>query len=108
MRKSQLFSTGAYKEVEDSILSLLNSQADFLSNRTAASTRAAGDAIQTMQFVLVPSLAHQLSDTSRIGILSAQNEPPLPRLSYLQRCTSPSELQSGSYRPRRTWLSAPP
>ncbi len=48
MRKSQLFSTGAYKEVEDSILSLLNSQADFLSNRTAASTRAAGDAIQTI------------------------------------------------------------
>src|SRR5712692_2879197 len=46
--KSQLFSTRAYKEVEDSILSLLNSQADFLSNRTAASTRAAGDAIQTI------------------------------------------------------------
>ena len=46
--KSQLFSKGAYKKVEDSILSLLNSQADFLSNRTAASTRAAGDAIQTI------------------------------------------------------------
>jgi len=46
--KSQLFSAGAYKKVEDSILSLLNSQADFLSNRTAASTRAAGDAIQTI------------------------------------------------------------
>jgi hypothetical protein len=46
--KSKLFSTDAYKRVEDSILSLLNSQADFLSNRTAASTRAAGDAIQTI------------------------------------------------------------
>ncbi len=48
MRKSLLFSTRAYKDVENSILSLLNSQPDFLSNRTAASTRAAGDAIQSI------------------------------------------------------------
>jgi ATP-dependent exoDNAse (exonuclease V) beta subunit len=46
--KSRIFYTRTYKEVEKGILALLNSQPDFLSARTAASTRAAGDAIQTI------------------------------------------------------------
>ncbi|MGD1154209.1 MAG: hypothetical protein ABSA41_00085 [Terriglobia bacterium] len=41
-----LFQTGRYKEIEQQIVKLLNSQADFLEARTAPSTRAVGDAIQ--------------------------------------------------------------
>ncbi|MBM4045608.1 MAG: hypothetical protein FJ279_10870 [Planctomycetes bacterium] len=44
--KSQIFYTDQYKAIERAIVGLLNSQPDFLSMRTAASTRAAGDAIQ--------------------------------------------------------------
>jgi len=44
--KSQIFHTGKYKQIESGIVGLLNSQPDFLSARSASSTRAAGDAIQ--------------------------------------------------------------
>ncbi len=46
MEKSRIFHTAEYKAIEASIIALLNSQPDFLSARTATSTRAAGDAIQ--------------------------------------------------------------
>jgi hypothetical protein len=48
MRKSRIFYTDKYKKIQREIVTLLNSQPDFLSSRTAASTRAAGDAIQTI------------------------------------------------------------
>lgn len=44
--KSEIFYTGAYKEVESRINSFLNKYPDFLSKATVSSTRAAGDAIQ--------------------------------------------------------------
>lgn len=46
--KSPIFSSGAHVEIEEKVLKLLNQQADFLSERTAESTRAAGDAIQSI------------------------------------------------------------
>ncbi len=44
--KSKLFYAQTYRSVEDKIKSFLNKYPDFLSNDTAASTRATGDAIQ--------------------------------------------------------------
>lgn len=46
MTRSQIFYTKKYKAIEKAIVTLLNSQPDFLSARTAVSTRAVGDAIQ--------------------------------------------------------------
>ncbi len=46
MKKSSIFFTDEYKKIETAIVGLINSQADFMSARTAASTRAVGDAIQ--------------------------------------------------------------
>ena len=46
--KSPIFTSGAYKTIEGKVLRLLNKQADFLSADTAKSTRAAGDAIQSI------------------------------------------------------------
>ncbi|MGH7989691.1 MAG: hypothetical protein ACREDS_05780 [Limisphaerales bacterium] len=46
--KSPIFTSGAYKTIEEKVLHLLNKQADFLSADTAGSTRAAGDAIQSI------------------------------------------------------------
>ena len=48
MSKSQIFHTDTYKAIEASIANLLNSQPDFLSTQTSASTRATGDAIQSV------------------------------------------------------------
>ncbi|MBI2909152.1 MAG: hypothetical protein HYX92_16020 [Chloroflexi bacterium] len=48
MSRSQIFYTHQHKSVENAIAALLNSQPDFLSSRTAASPRAAGDAIQAI------------------------------------------------------------
>jgi hypothetical protein len=48
MTKSQIFYTEKYRGIEKAIVGLLNSQPDFLSTRTASSTRAVGDAIQTI------------------------------------------------------------
>ncbi|WP_247215821.1 hypothetical protein [Synechococcus sp. C9] len=48
MEKSQLFYAGNYKRVEQAIMNLVNSQPDFISERTAGSTRAVGDAIQAI------------------------------------------------------------
>ncbi|MCY3020696.1 MAG: hypothetical protein NTW87_16890 [Planctomycetota bacterium] len=44
--RSRLFYGGEYRRIEAEIAKLLNSQPDFLSVRTADSTRATGDAIQ--------------------------------------------------------------
>ena len=48
MTRSRIFQTDTYKRIEAGILQILNSQPDFLSGRTATSTRAAGDAIQSI------------------------------------------------------------
>jgi hypothetical protein len=48
MSRSRIFHTKRYKAIERAIVKLINSQPDFLSRRTAASTRAAGDAIQAI------------------------------------------------------------
>jgi hypothetical protein len=48
MTKSTIFYTNKYKEIERAIVELVNSQPDFVSRHTAASTRAVGDAIQTI------------------------------------------------------------
>lgn len=48
MSKSLIFYTEKFKAIQKAIVRLLNSQPDFLSARTAASTRAVGDAIQTI------------------------------------------------------------
>jgi len=46
--KSPIFTSSAYKTIEKGILLVLNQQKDFLSANTAGSTRAAGDAIQSI------------------------------------------------------------
>jgi hypothetical protein len=46
MRRSNIFFSDTYRDLERKIVVLLNSQPDFMTGRTAASTRAAGDAIQ--------------------------------------------------------------
>lgn len=46
--KSKIFVTNAYQEIETKAKDLLNSQSEFLTPATVASTRAAGDAIQTI------------------------------------------------------------
>ena len=46
MTQCRIFHSDAYKSIEASITDMLNAQPDFLTERTAASTRAAGDAIQ--------------------------------------------------------------
>jgi hypothetical protein len=48
MSQSQIFYTQQYQSIEKAIVKLLNAQPDFLSARTASSTRAAGDAIQSI------------------------------------------------------------
>jgi len=48
MVKSKLFYSNRFKKVEKDAIKLLNREPDFLSVRTAPSTRAAGDAIQAI------------------------------------------------------------
>lgn len=48
MKQSPIFSTRRYKKIETDIIDLINQQPDFISVRTASSTRAVGDAIQTI------------------------------------------------------------
>ncbi|HET7090792.1 MAG TPA: hypothetical protein VFL17_19340 [Anaerolineae bacterium] len=60
MSKSRIFHTGRYKAIQKAIVKLLNSQPDFVSTRTAASTRAVGDAIQTILSERFQSLLGEL------------------------------------------------
>lgn len=46
--KSKIFYTNKFKQIESAIRDFLNSQPDFLSSRSASSTRATGDAIQEL------------------------------------------------------------
>ncbi len=46
--KSKIFYSDVYKEIEKNILKVINQQKDFLSETSASSPRAAGDAIQTV------------------------------------------------------------
>ena len=48
MKKSSIFYTDKYKEIEKKILSFLNAQKDFLSERSINSPRAVGDAIESV------------------------------------------------------------
>jgi hypothetical protein len=61
MSKSQIFYTTKYRSIEKAIVTLLNSQPDFLSARTVASTRAVGDAIQSILSEQFQSLLGDLS-----------------------------------------------
>lgn len=45
-KKSSIFFTDKYREIEKKIRKFLNRQTDFLSLRTVDSTRAVGDAVQ--------------------------------------------------------------
>lgn len=45
---TDIFTSGAYKPIEQQVLALINDQPEFLSARTAGSPRAVGDAIQTI------------------------------------------------------------
>jgi hypothetical protein len=44
--KSEIFYTNSYKDIENKVISFLNSYPDFLSRDTVSSTRATGDAIE--------------------------------------------------------------
>jgi hypothetical protein len=48
MNKSKIFYTDAYKKIETDIVRFVNSHKDFMSEATVSSTRAAGDAIQSI------------------------------------------------------------
>ena len=48
MNQSRIFYSAKYREIEEEIKKLINSQPDFLSARSASSTRAAGDALQDL------------------------------------------------------------
>ena len=48
MKKSSIFYTDKYKEIEKKILSFLNAQKDFLSTRSINSPREVGDAIESV------------------------------------------------------------
>lgn len=48
MKKSKIFYTNTYKELEKKIADFLNAQTDFLSPRTINSPRAVGDAIENI------------------------------------------------------------
>lgn len=48
MIKSKIFYTDVFRTIETKLSSFINSQTDFLSPRTATSTRAVGDAIQDL------------------------------------------------------------
>jgi len=48
MKRSSIFFSGHYKDIEKQILQLLNNQPEFLSVRTAQSPRAVGDAIENI------------------------------------------------------------
>ena len=60
MTKSQIFHTNEYQSIEASIVEMLNSQPDFLSARTAPSTRAVGDAIENILSEQFQSLLGEL------------------------------------------------
>src|SRR3989344_9474467 len=47
-KKSSIFYTDKYKEIAEKIKTFLNSQKDFLSERTLNSPRAVGDAIESI------------------------------------------------------------
>lgn len=46
--KSPIFTSGSYKRIEKEVLRVINTRDDFLSEDTSESTRAAGDAIQSI------------------------------------------------------------
>ena len=48
MSKSRIFDPQEHRRIEKAVVEMLNSQPDFLSSRTAESTRAVGDAIQSI------------------------------------------------------------
>lgn len=62
MRKSKIFYTDTYKELEKKIADFLNKQTDFLSPRTIDSPRAVGDAIEG---ILVENFGTILGDLAK-------------------------------------------
>jgi hypothetical protein len=70
MTKSQILCTHKRMEIEIAVLGLINSHPPFLSAETAASTRATGDAIQTI-------ISEHLGEL--LGDLCAEYFPKFPR-----------------------------
>jgi len=60
MKHNTIFSTDNYKKLESRVLTLLNSQPDFLSIATRNSTRAVGDAIQDILSENLPNIVGDL------------------------------------------------
>jgi len=60
MSRSKIFYTDAYKRIESEIMRTLNEQEEFLSDYTATSTRAAGDAIQSIVAGAFPGILGEL------------------------------------------------
>ena len=54
--QSQIFYTDMYKEIESKIVTTLNSHEDFLTDATARSPRAVGDAIEGILFDEFPKI----------------------------------------------------
>ena len=54
--KSSIFYTNLYKDIESKILVVLNSHEDFLTEATATSPRAVGDAIEQILFKEFPDI----------------------------------------------------
>lgn len=54
--RSEIFHTDKYKEIESKIVTTLNSHEDFLTEATAKSTRAVGDAIEGVLFEEFPNI----------------------------------------------------
>ena len=70
MQNSELFIGGKYKELGEKVKDHINSQSDFLSERTISSTRAVGDAIQNLleehfPLILGESIKDYSSDFAR-------------------------------------------
>lgn len=63
MKRSAIFYSPTYHAIENAIVTLLNSQPEFLSTRTVASPRAVGDAIQLILAEQFQSLLGDLSTT---------------------------------------------
>jgi len=61
MTRSQVFHTAKRRTIEKKIVRVLNSRTDFLSPRTATSTRAVGDAIQAILSESFPEILGDLS-----------------------------------------------
>ncbi len=71
MPTSRLFESNRFKSLESAIVKLLNSEPYFLTTATQGSTRAAGDAIQS---ILADRLGELLGDLVKDTLLPSRGE----------------------------------